>query len=54
MVLQIGWASNIDSEETGSIPSLIEHVSEGLGQKVRGDALVMEFRESPEGAQSPT
>lgn len=44
-VLQIGWASNMDSEETESIPSLIEHVSEGLGQKVRGDALVMEFRD---------
>lgn len=43
-VLQIGWASNIDSEEMGSIPSLIGHVSEGLGQKERGDAVISEFR----------
>jgi len=43
-VLQIGWASNIDSEEIGSIPSLIGQVSEGLGQKERGDAVISEFR----------
>ena len=44
-VLQIGWASNIDTEEMGSIPSLIGHVGEGLGQKERGDEVIAEFRE---------
>ena len=44
-VLQLGWASNIDSEEMGSIPSLIQHMAEGLGQAERGDALIKEFRD---------
>ena len=44
-VLQVGWASNVDSEELGSIPSLIGHMADGLGQPVRGQALVAEFRE---------
>jgi len=43
-VLQIGWASNIDSEEMDSIPFLINQVSEGLGQKERGAAVISEFR----------
>ena len=44
-VLQVGWASNVDSEEMGSIPSLIQHMADGLGQAERGAALVAEFRE---------
>ncbi len=43
-VLQVGWASNVDSEEMGSIPSLILHMADGLGQSERGEALVAEFR----------
>jgi len=44
-VLQVGWASNVDSEEMGSIPSLIRHMADGLGQNARGEALVKDFRE---------
>lgn len=44
-VLQVGWTSNVDSEEVGSIPSLIRHMAEGLGQSERGQALVASFRE---------
>jgi len=44
-VLQVGWASNVDGEEIGSIPSLIRHMAEGLGHAERGEALVDEFRE---------
>ena len=44
-VLQVGWASNVDSEELGSIPSLIQHMADGLGQGERGQALVLEFRQ---------
>ncbi len=44
-VLQVGWASNVDGEEIGSIPSLIRHMAEGLGHAQRGEALVDEFRE---------
>ncbi|MEM7662087.1 MAG: ABC transporter substrate-binding protein [Pseudomonadota bacterium] len=43
-VLQVGWASNVDSEEMGSIPNLIQHVADGLGHAQRGEALVDEFR----------
>ncbi|MEM1152140.1 MAG: ABC transporter substrate-binding protein [Pseudomonadota bacterium] len=43
-VLQVGWASNVDSEEMGSIPSLIQHMADGLGQAERGRSLVNEFR----------
>ncbi|MEM7767978.1 MAG: ABC transporter substrate-binding protein [Pseudomonadota bacterium] len=43
-VLQVGWASNVDSEEMGSIPSLIQHMADGLGQSERGSALVNDFR----------
>ena len=44
-VLQVGWASNVDSEEMGSIPSLIQHMADGLGQSARGEALVSTFRD---------
>ena len=44
-VLQVGWASNIDGEDMGSIPSLIQHMADGLGQSQRGQDLVQEFRE---------
>jgi iron complex transport system substrate-binding protein len=43
-VLQVGWASNVDSEEMGSIPSLIEHMARGLGQEERGQELINAFR----------
>ena len=43
-VLQVGWASNVDTEGTDSIPSLIQHMADGLGQGSRGEALVSEFR----------
>lgn len=43
-VLQVGWASNVDSEDLGSIPSLIQDMADGLGQSARGQALVDEFR----------
>ncbi|MEL6363128.1 MAG: ABC transporter substrate-binding protein, partial [Pseudomonadota bacterium] len=44
-VLQVGWASNVDGEEMGSIPNLIQHMADGLGQGERGEALVAEFRD---------
>lgn len=44
-VLQVGWASNIDGEQMGSISSLIQHMADGLGQTERGGALVTAFRE---------
>ncbi|MEM1086462.1 MAG: ABC transporter substrate-binding protein [Pseudomonadota bacterium] len=44
-VLQVGWASNVDSEELGSIPTLIQDMADGLGQTERGTALVSEFRQ---------
>jgi len=43
-VLQVGWASNVDREDVGSIPTLIQHMAEGLGQAERGRALVSDFR----------
>ncbi|MEO0882636.1 MAG: ABC transporter substrate-binding protein [Pseudomonadota bacterium] len=43
-VLQVGWASNVDGEEMGSIPNLILHMADGLGHPQRGEALVDEFR----------
>ena len=43
-VLQLGWASDIDGEELGSIPNLIEHMADGMGQSSRGRALVTAFR----------
>lgn len=44
-VLTVGWTSNVDSEEVGSIPSLIQHMADGLGQGERGRRLVADFRE---------
>lgn len=44
-VLQVGWASNIDGEDIGSISALIQHIADGLGQSDRGQALVAEFQE---------
>ena len=43
-VLTVGWTSNVDTEEVGSIPSLIQHMADGLGQSERGRALVTDFR----------
>ncbi|MEM7729642.1 MAG: ABC transporter substrate-binding protein [Pseudomonadota bacterium] len=44
-VLQVGWASTIDGEALGSIPTLIQHMADGLGQSERGEALVAEYRD---------
>lgn len=44
-VLQVGWASTIDGEEAGSIPSLVQEMAAGLGQSERGEEIVAEFRE---------
>ena len=44
-VLQLGWTSQIDGEEAGSIPFMIQHVAKGLGQEDRGDALISNFRD---------
>jgi len=43
-VLTVGWTSNVDTEEVGSIPSLIQQMADGLGQSERGRALVTDFR----------
>ncbi|WP_300380740.1 ABC transporter substrate-binding protein [Henriciella sp.] len=43
-VLNVGWASNVDSEEVGSIPNIIRHMADGLGHPGRGRKLVAEFR----------
>ena len=51
-VLQVGWASNIDRQEMGSIPSLIEHMADGLGHVERGRALIAEFRERLDAVQA--
>ena len=44
-VLQVGWASSIDGEQLGSIPSLIQNMADGLGQSERGQAVVTEYRD---------
>ena len=44
-VLNVGWASNVDSAEMGSIPAVIEQMAEGLGETERGAAIVEDFRE---------
>ena len=44
-VLQIGWISSLNKDEPGSIPSVIQHVAEGLGQSSRGEALVADFQD---------
>ncbi|MEM8634982.1 MAG: ABC transporter substrate-binding protein [Pseudomonadota bacterium] len=43
-VLQLGFASNIDGEDMGSIPNLIQHMADGIGQSARGEALIADFR----------
>jgi iron complex transport system substrate-binding protein len=43
-VLQVGWASNVDGEEVGSIPHVVQHMADGLGQSARGEMLVDEYR----------
>jgi iron complex transport system substrate-binding protein len=43
-VLTVGWTTHIDSEESGSIPSIIQQMADGLGQSERGRELVSEFR----------
>ncbi|MEM6415305.1 MAG: ABC transporter substrate-binding protein [Pseudomonadota bacterium] len=42
-VLQVGWASKVDGEESGSIPNLIKSMADGLGHAPRGEALVEEY-----------
>lgn len=44
-VLTVGWTSNVDSEEVGSIPNLIQQMADGLGQSGRGRELVTDFRD---------
>lgn len=43
-VLTVGWTSNVDDGEVGSIPALIQHMADGLGQSERGRQLIAEFR----------
>ncbi|MDJ0921360.1 MAG: ABC transporter substrate-binding protein [Henriciella sp.] len=43
-VLQVGWATAIDGESAGAIPSLIADAASGLGQAERGAALVADYR----------
>ncbi len=43
-VLNVGWASNVDSAEMGSIPFVIQQMAAGLGEPERGATLVKEFR----------
>nr|WP_321490063.1 ABC transporter substrate-binding protein [uncultured Hyphomonas sp.] len=43
-VLTVGWTSNVDSEEVGSIPSLVQHMADGLGQSEKGRQVISDFR----------
>lgn len=43
-VLQVGWASSIDGDEAGSIPSVIAAMADGLGHPDRGAALIADYR----------
>ena len=43
-VLTVGWTSSIDGDAEGSIPAVIQHMAEGLGQRARGEQLVDDFR----------
>jgi len=43
-VLQVGWASSLHGEGTGTIPDLIQQMADGLGQTDRGEALVAEYK----------
>lgn len=44
-VLQVGWASNIDGEDVGSIPNVIANMADGLGQPERGDQVIQDFNQ---------
>lgn len=44
-VLQVGWASTVDGESVGSIPSVIQAMADGLGVPERGEALINDYRE---------
>ncbi|MEL6979254.1 MAG: ABC transporter substrate-binding protein [Pseudomonadota bacterium] len=43
-VLQVGWASDIDSAEIGSVVSVIAAMAEGLGAQAEGAAVIAEYR----------
>ncbi len=43
-VLNVGWTSSIDGEGLTSIPGVIEHMADGLGQPERGARLIEDFR----------
>ena len=43
-VLSVGFASNIDGEDLGSIPRIIQDVADGLGHSGRGKTLITQFR----------
>ena len=43
-VLNVGWTSSIDGAGLTSIPGVIQHMADGLGQSARGEALVADFR----------
>ena len=42
-VLQVGWASSLHGEEAGTISYLVREMAEGLGQSVRGEAVVADY-----------
>ncbi|MEM6535897.1 MAG: ABC transporter substrate-binding protein [Pseudomonadota bacterium] len=42
-VLNIGWATSIDGEAPDSIPNIIAHVADGLGEPARGEAVITAF-----------
>ena len=43
-VLNVGWTSTIDGDGMTSIPGVIQHMADGLGQHERGAALAADFR----------
>ncbi len=43
-VLTVGWTSSVDGAAVGSVPSVIRHMADGLGQSERGRELISEFR----------
>ena len=43
-VLNVGWTSSIDGAGMTSIPGVIQHMADGLGQGKRGEALVADFK----------
>ncbi len=44
-VLQVGWTSQLDGDQAGSLTSVIRDMAIGLGQTARGDALINRYRE---------